>query len=62
MSRYLVIGLDTERPFLHVVNVPDDTHQARHRALDTKYDRDDLETGEPLPAGVDGYHLGRRHR
>ncbi len=59
MSRYLVVGLDTPRPFIHIVNVPDAQHAAARR--DLKYDRDDPETGEPLPAGVDGLQLGGRH-
>lgn len=27
-----------------------------------KYERDDPETGAPLPPGVDGFHVGGRHR
>jgi hypothetical protein len=62
------------RPFLiadlgdGIINTAIGTHQIHAllgqlgelRGDREKYERDDPETGVPLPPGVDGYRLGRR--
>jgi len=47
-----VIGEERVRRLLDRLDV--------HGGLRGEYDRDDPETGVPLPPGVDGYRLGRR--
>ncbi len=59
MSRYLVVGLDTDEPLVQVVDDDMIRRVLGDQPCVHRYERDDPETGGPLPPGVDGYRLGR---